>query len=190
LRVRPRVVNSQPMKASRSAHFHAVEPNSAQARLGVRTARAQGSRCFPRRCCALRDNAHAPADLGRAVHRVCRVWQMITPKGWRSHSPQLMVSSGVGTGAMWRLRCALAEGLRRAGNAMQPASSSLSSSVRAAMFLSRPTALRQSQSAHNSRLSRVRFHSECAWRSSQIPSISEVLSSRPCMTMKLARDAK
>ena len=36
----------------------------------------------------------------------------------------------------------------------------------------------------------VRFHSECAWRSPQIHSISEVLSFRPCMTMALTMDAK
>ena len=42
-----------------------------------------------------------------------------------------MGSSGAGTGAMWRLRRALTEGPRRAGNAMWPARSSLSSSVRA-----------------------------------------------------------
>jgi hypothetical protein len=66
----------------------------------------------------------------------------------------------------------------------------VSSSVHAAMSFGRPAALRQSQSAHNSRLNRVRFHSGCAWVSPQIPSISEGLSYLPCMTMSLAMDAK
>lgn len=62
--------------------------------------------------------------------------------------------------------------------------------MRAAMSLSRTAALRQSQSAHNSRVNRVRFQSGCAWRSPRIYSISEGLSSLPCMTLTLAMDAK
>ena len=77
------------MKASRSAHFHAAEPHSAQA-AGRPNRSRKGNGCFPRRCCALRDNAHAPADLGRAAHRACQRIAGLTP---------LSVLEAVGRGA-------------------------------------------------------------------------------------------
>jgi hypothetical protein len=92
-------------------------------------------------------------------------------------------------GAIKRLTERLDPRLLRVWRDFVAGRSRLSSSMRAAMSLGRPAALRQSQSAHNSRLNRVRFHSGCAWRSPQIPSVSEVLRSRPCMTMMLAVDA-
>jgi len=84
---------------------------------------------------------------------------------------------------MRRCRKPLDEGLWRGGSRMWPALSSFSSSVRQAISLSWPRALRQFQRRHKSSLNGVRPRAGCAASRARISAISAPVTSRPCRTM-------
>jgi len=94
------------------------------------------------------------------------------------------IGSGLGcTSGTTRLRLPLGDGPRRGGRRMWPARSNFSSSVRAAISLRRPCALRHAQRSHNSTLKRDRHQSGCSSSRLRIVPMSAALNSRPCSTM-------